>query len=145
MFFMSFDNIPEYLNPLYWLSTRPASVDTLTGRIVFGVFVAVFLFGVVARVFAAKQVDKYKMMTFSRVANMLVTMGLLGALLYFFSFERIQFFGGRFWYPVWVIVLLVWGGVILNYIKKQVPRMREEARERLEKRKYLPKRKKRKK
>lgn len=144
MNFMSFENLPEFLNPLYWVTMRPASVAGVSGRIAFTIFIVIFIIGVVVRVMSSKQVDKYKTIVLTRTANLFVTMGLLGGLLYFFSNERIQFFGGRFWYPLWVIGFLVWGGFILRYAKKRIPEMKAEAKERREKRKYLPKRKKKK-
>lgn len=138
---MSFENIPEFLQPIYWLTTKPASVAGTSGRIVFTVFLALFIAGIIVRVLSSKQVEKYKTIAMTRLANLLVTMGLLGAVLYFFSYERIQFFGGRFWYPIWILGFVVWGGMLLYYVKKQVPKIREEAILRKEKTKYLPKRK----
>lgn len=141
---MSFENIPEFLNPLFWLSTQPLNVTGTPGRIVFVVFVLVFVLGVVSRAVSRKKPDKFIRLAYSRMAAMLTTMGLLGGFLYLLSFERIQFFGGRLLYILWLITLIIWMFAILRFVKKDAPRMRKEAHDRKEKRKYLPGQKKKK-
>jgi hypothetical protein len=139
---MSFDQIVEYLNPMFWLTTKAANVGGAVGQVVFIVFILIFVFGVIARFSSAKKVDTYKRITFNRIANLFVTMGLLGAFLFFLSSEHIQFFGARFWYLIWAIVFAVWGGFILHYVIKRIPCMRQAAIDRKEKVKYMPKMKK---
>jgi len=139
---MSFDQIPDVLNPIFWLSTRPLTVSGNIGYVIIGIFVAVFVLGVILRVIGQKKFDKYERLAYMRAASMLTSMGLLGGFLYLLSNERVQFFGGRFWYPLWLMTLLVWTGFLIKYIKRDAPLMRQRASERKELRKYIPGKKK---
>lgn len=85
--------------------------------------------------------DRYLLSAIEKATALLITMGLLGILLYFFSFERIRFFGARFWYPLWLIGTGVWAYSIFRFVKRDVPLKRQQVIERQEKRKYFPGRK----
>ena len=65
-------------------------------------------------------------------------------MLYFFSFERIRFFGAKFWYVVWFIIAAIWFSYLLKAFKK-VPEIKEQAVQNKEKYKYFPPRKKKRK
>ena len=65
-------------------------------------------------------------------------MGILGVLLYFFSFEGIRLFGARFWYPVWMIVTVVWALLIIRFVTKDIPHAQEQTQTRQAIAKYLP-------
>lgn len=129
----------SFFLPTYWLTLQPPEVGGLLGNMVLGVFVASLVFGIIGRiVIDRKGADRYKREIGGRISTLLVTMGVLGVILFFFSFERIQLFGARFWYPMWIIAALVWTFVIVRYVQRDVPskRAREEA---LKARgKYLP-------
>jgi len=131
------------LNPLFWLSMEPLNVDGLAGKLVFGFFLFLVLFGVVSRMLAQhKTKDRYMKHIGFRLGHMSMTMGLVGLVLCFFSYELIRFFGARFWYPVWAVVFMVWLVKTILYMKKEVPsmRLRDDIRKNLMK--YMPHRKK---
>lgn len=119
-----------FLQPTYWLTLQPPEVGGFLGSVVFGVFVALFVLGIIGRIVVAPRGDeRYKKEIGNRIATLLITMGLLGVILFFFSFEEIQLFGARFWYPVWVMAILVWMFFLVRFVKRDVPakRAREEA------------------
>jgi len=122
---------------------QPANVDSIPGKMLFGFFVLVLLFGVVARIVALHRTeDRYLKQIGGKLAMMCTTMGFLGIVLFFFSFENIRLFGGRFWYPIWAIGLLVWIVTLVRFIQKEVPHMRERDQKRKDQMKYMPARKK---
>ena len=136
-------NILNYLNPISWLSIQPANVETIFGKIIFGVFVLLALFGMVLRLVTIEKTnDRYKKQIGGKISVMCITMGLIGIVLFFFSFENIQLFGGRFWYPIWSLGLIVWIAISVRFIKKEIPTMRERDLKRTNQLKYMPSRKK---
>lgn len=118
----------------------PPEVGGLLGNIVFGVFLACFVLGLIGRIVVDRRGDdRYKKEIGSRISSLFITMGLLGVILFFFSFEHIQLFGARFWYPIWVIAILVWTFFIVRFVKREVPKKRAREMALREQSKYLPK------
>jgi hypothetical protein len=70
-----------------------------------------------------------------------MTMGCLGLLFLFFSFEQARLFGARFWFVLLIIVLLVWLGFISYDYFRVAPRERRIEAVRRQREKYLPKKK----
>ncbi len=124
----------------------PPQVGGTLGQVVFGIFLIMFVMGIVSRIVASNRgEDKYIQAIGRRLGSMFITMGLLGVLLFFFGFERIEFFGGRFWYPVWFVGLLVWVFFILRFVRLDVPAMRQHDLFRKARSKYMPKKNRRRK
>lgn len=125
--------------PTYWLTLQPPEVSGLIGNIAFGVFVAFFLFGIIGRIVVDRRGDdRYKKEIGNRISNLLITMGILGVILYFFSFEEVQLFGARFWYPLWIIVTLVWVFFLVRFVHRDVPAKRAREESLRAQGKYLP-------
>lgn len=128
-----------------WFTLRPAEVGGLAGNIVFGFFVGLFVIGIVSKIVAAhKTHDRYLRELGEHIGSLLLTMGLLGLLFYFFSFERIQLFGARFWYAVWLIGLIVWIVFLIRFGFKTIPVLRGKELTREQLRKYFPPRRRKK-
>lgn len=122
-----------------WFTLRPADITGLSGKIVFGFFVLLFVSGIVSRIVAAhKMSDRYLRQLAESISTLLLTMGFLGLLFYFFSFERIQLFGARFWYVLWLIGLIVWIVFLIHLGFKKIPNLREKEIVREQLRKYFP-------
>lgn len=139
-------NLAQFLNPMYWFTIDPPIVTGLGGNILFATFALLFVFGVVARVVASNRTqDRYVQQLGERVGTMLVTMGILGVILFFISYERIQLFGARFWYPVWLGGFVFWIVMLVRFAKRDIPAMRAKAQSRSAVSKYLPRKKKKKK
>lgn len=129
----------SFFQPSYWFTMSVPEVGGLLGTLVFVVFVATFVLGLVGRIVVdRKTTDRYKREIGGRVSNLLVTMGILGAVLFFFSFERIQLFGARFWYPTWLLATLVWAWFIVRYLRRDVPAKRAREESLKAQGKYLP-------
>lgn len=133
-------------NPLYWLSISPLNVSGNTVWILFGVGLLLLVSGfVVPFVLKKRFKDTFLRKGFEQISTALITMGLIGLFLVFCSYERANFLGGRFWYPLWIIGAVVWKIFIIKYFYKDVPKKRIEKNSRVLKQEYLPpqKRKKR--
>jgi len=129
----------SFFQPSYWFTLQAPEVGGVLGTIVFGVFIAFFVLGIIGRIVVDRRgQDRYKKEIASRISTLLVTMGLLGSVLFFFSFEGIQLFGARFWYPVWIITSLVWVLYLVRYVRRDLPAKRLREQHLREQSKYLP-------
>lgn len=137
--------ITTFLKPSYWLSFDFAIVDGVGGRVVFAGFLVLLLIGIFSRIVAVhKTEDRYMKEAGLRFATLFITMGLLGLMFFFFSFEHIRFFGARFWYLLWLIGSVTWFVFLVRFVKKEIPYKRARDLERVAKLKYMPKKKKKK-
>lgn len=124
---------------------QPPEVSGLLGQIVFAFFLLFFVLGIVGRIVLDRKTnDRYMQEVGNRFSTLFVTMGILGLILFFFSFEQIQLFGARFWYPIWGIAVIVWGYYIVRFMKKEVPALKERSQRLEAQSRYLPTKKKRK-
>ena len=132
-----------FLQPSYWFTMNPPEVAGLLGTVVFVVFVLFFVLGIVGHLVAERKgSDRFVREAGHKISTLLITMGLLGVLLFFFSFEQIRMFGARFWYPLWGIAVIFWSVLIVRYLKRDVPLMRAREASSRAQRQYLPGRKK---
>lgn len=118
----------------------PPEVGGLLGTITFILFIAFFIFGIVGRIVADRKGDDRHVRDIgNRISTLLVTMGVIGMILFFFSFEQIDLFGARFWYPTWVVTVLVWTFFIVRYVKRDIPAKKSRSEKLRAHAKYLPK------
>ncbi|OGL95998.1 hypothetical protein A2348_00705 [Candidatus Uhrbacteria bacterium RIFOXYB12_FULL_58_10] len=139
---MSFDLRPLF-SPSYWLTFDPPAVWAGAGRSLLVIFVGMIVASVVVRrVKIPRATDRHQATIYRKVVNLLFTMGFVGIILFFFSFQEIRLFGARFLYLLWIAGTVWWIVSIVRYAKKQVPEARRREIERFELEKYLPKKKK---
>lgn len=113
-------------------------MEGLLGKITLGFFLALILVAVVCRIVLMHSTkDRYVKLIGKRIITCCLTMGFLGLLLFFFSYEGIQLFGARFWYPLWDLGMILWIVVLVRFAIKDVPAMRERDLKQHAKSKYL--------
>lgn len=135
---MSLDLRP-LVSPSYWLSLDPPAVWTGAGRFLAVLFVAMILVAVyVRRARVPGASDRHQAGVERRVAGLLSTMGAVGLLLFFMSFQDIRLFGARFLYLVWLAVTVWWAARIRKFAKNVVPEVRAREQAKREMEKYLP-------
>lgn len=132
-----------FLRPNYWFDLTPAPLGLVTEYVFLAIFVLSVLIGLVVRFMKKRRInDRFVLRAFQSFSRMLITMGGLGLLLLFFSFEQIRLLGSRFWYPLWLIGLSVWLFLILRRYFTVAPKERVREELRRQKEKYLPRKKK---
>lgn len=134
--------IKAIIKPTYWITHQHPVPEAwqLGLTIFFGVIVAI---GVLATILSFVKVFKKPFRhLFSRLASWGWTMGLLGLVLLFFSVERVAFISARMFYLVWLAVAIWWLVIIIRYAIKDIPRVMEFQKQKVEAEKYLPKKKK---
>ncbi len=134
----------SFLNLSRLFTLDPAPVGGLLGQIILGFFLVMFVIGIVVHIRASNRdvVERYVRQMASRTAALFITMGILGVLIYFFSFEQVRFFGARFWYLLWLIGLVFWAWQIIRFVKRDVPALKARDDHRAMAARYMPPRKK---
>ncbi len=128
----------------FWFAREPGPLTVSSSQILFAVFAVLFTLGVIIRVVATKRrhEDRYVASLFRRIGGMLVTMGILGLVWFFYAYEEIPFLGARFWVLAWGVIGLIWIARIVRFAKRDVPAHRAFDATRAAREKYLPKSKK---
>lgn len=125
--------------PSFWFDMTPVAMGPFFERFFFVFFALFIIAGAATRiVLKNKEHDKYERIVLERLARLLLTYGSTGYIIYFFTFEEVQFFGSRFWYLVWAIALVVSAVRLVRYVKKEVPLLRHRDQSRVEANKYMP-------
>ena len=110
----------------------------------FFLFAAFIILGSVSRIMARHQKeDRFMVKAYRHLGRMFLTMGILGMIWFFFTFEQIYFFGARFWFLVWLIGLVVWIWWIVKYVRVTVPMLRQQGAQKAKENQYMPKKKRR--
>ncbi len=61
----------------------------------------------------------------------------IGTLLFLFNLERVYFLSARFWYVLWLVLILVWLFFIFRFVKK-IPEKIKKAEKEEKYKKYIP-------
>lgn len=118
---------------------RPTPVDSTGLMILISIFGAALIFGVIAEfLIRKKKFDEYLKKGFRKIANVLVTMSILGFVYTFFAYEGATILGARFWILLWAIAFVAWIFVPLKYCLREAPRLRAEREKKINFEKYLP-------
>ena len=134
--------IKAIIKPSYWLTHQhPVPEIWTTGLLIF--FGLIILVGLVTIIFRfSKRFPKPWRMLSGKLTVWAWTMGLLGLLVLFFSIEQIWLISARIFYIFWLVIALWWLYYIIVYALKDLPRILQRQKERDQKEKYLPRRKK---
>ena len=126
----------------FWFEYAPTAYKTATIITLF----TVFLITIGIAIYATWQIKNQKKQRlpiqagfFSRLASACYTMGIIGLILAFFSYERVALLGSRFWYIFWVIAFGVWIYFIIRYKTHVIPEKIKNWEARIQNNKYLPK------
>ncbi len=127
----------------YWLNSYPVPLGPSLAGGIFVFFAWFLLTSLILHLISHGMHEKnaLKADNLKRIVHLLSTIGFLGLLILFFSYEQLPFLGMRFWFFLLFILFLVWLIRIIIYIICDYPKKKsiQEDRERLLK--YLPKRK----
>ncbi len=133
------------LSPNFWFDLSPPALAASSEQALFIIFCAMIIFGTAFRIVAkSKKEDRYLKKSTFKVAHLLLWMGVLGMILYFFSYEKVYFLGARFWFIIWLAGIIFWAYKIWKYSAKTVPELKEKNEALAEENKYLPRKRKRK-
>ena len=136
-------NMQNLLTLKFWFGLYPPALTPLVSKILLVLFVAVFLLGIIAKIYAIKtKLEKWNRRAIDKTASLLITMGAFGLLLFVFAYEQIPVLSMRAGYIFWLIILAIWIYFLYNFVRKEIPRQRALKQEREHQDKWLPKPKK---
>ncbi len=132
--------LADLISLKFWLALNPGPLSDKFQLFLTWFFGGVLVLAVVFRFLVASQKKNLLLVrVWRRFFKLSLTMGLIGFVLLFFFYEGLPVFGARFWFLVWLVVLLIWSVVILVNLLIKLPRERRELAEKKRFEKYLPK------
>lgn len=135
--------MPSFLTLSYWFSLRPIPFIPIVEKGLIIGFGIIFLLGIAGFLLLLKHGwSKTTKHIVARFANTLTWIGLIGALLWSFTYENIVILSMRvFFLPliIWICYDLYW---LYTYLRVEVPRREQMMHEHEQRRKWLPRRKK---
>ncbi len=130
-----------FLTLSYWFSLVPGELDSSAQRFFTLIFALVFIVGVVGKIFASNKVqDKLIARVYRKIGSLGITMGIFGFLMLFFFYQEIYLLNARFWFLLWLGVLVVWLWRVVHLARVKIPQIKKTLSEQQEFEKYLPKR-----
>jgi hypothetical protein len=126
----------------YWFSLNPTPLAGWAEKTLLIGFAVLFLAGIAVWFFAGRSAySKFTKRALGRVAAHLAWTGFIGLILWVFAYEQVPLLSIRVAFIAWFIWLAVGAWFIGQYAWKEIPAMEARNRERLEREKWLPKRK----
>jgi amino acid transporter len=124
----------------FWFGLYPPALTTWATRILLVVFVAIFLVGIIAKIYSIKtKLEKWNRRAIDKAASLLLSMGAFGLLLFIFAYEQIPILSMRAGYLLWLIILGIWIYFLYKFIFIEIPKQRALKKERDHEDKWLPK------
>lgn len=134
------DLIKPLLSFQYWFGTGVLPFAPLVSRGILILMSALVLTGIAIAIYLKLQkgMDKAIRRVWKRVAALCATQGIIGLLLYGFYYEGIPVLSMRFWYIVWLVILVWWAyDIAVEYRKAKADKIGDAERQKYEK--WLPK------
>ncbi|MDD5438128.1 MAG: hypothetical protein PHC70_03220 [Patescibacteria group bacterium] len=127
----------------FWFQMQPPMFLAWVNIFFLVVFAAMVIVGIIAKVYAVKSnLEKLLRRAVHRAGNLLLTMGLIGLLICFFTYETVPILSMRIWLLVWLGSAIAWAWSIIRYVRVEIPAKHEMQVERERVNKWLPKAKK---
>jgi len=123
-----------------WLDLTPVRMSSTFEVGFFILFSLMIVAGLAFRIVRKTRQDKFDRITLERATAIALSVGLLGLLWLFLSFEEISIFGARFWFLILVFIFTFSVVRLIRYRKIKVPQLRMLEQSKAEANKYLPRR-----
>ncbi len=134
--------LPPPLTLHYWFALSPTPFMFWVDIALWVFFGLLFVAGIAAYFVKGKsKQDKLVKRAIGRLGNLAVTMSLVGLLLQFFTFERINVLSMRVLYIFWLIGVGIWFWTIYRYWSVEIPKIRQKRLAEESINKWLPKKK----
>lgn len=119
----------------FWFNLRPESLLPLFTNLFLG-FLLLLLLATIFTALKQRRKSLYKNF-WKRSYGFSLGNLLIGAVLFFFNYERAAFLSARFWLALWVMVMIAW---LIPIIKsyRRVPLQKKKIEKEQEFKKYIP-------
>lgn len=123
----------------YWFTFNPGFLSD-PATIGFAIFFALFFVASAALSMMARKKkiaqDPADVKVLGKIHTLLLTMGGIGYLLLFFSYQAVTLLSMRFLYLLWSLGLAIWAYLIWQYVATEVPRIKDEREKKRQLEKY---------
>jgi hypothetical protein len=120
-----------------WFTLNPGPLQPVFQNILVAVIVLLFV-GILVSTYFHK---RYKKTLYAKLwlsgYNFCLTGTIIGALLLFFTYERVNFLSARFWFLIWFLLQAAWAWFLYKKLKR-LPVIKKEITARKEFEKYIP-------
>lgn len=119
----------------YWFDLSPSSFIYVAQVIFVAFLLLLFVTGIFFMIYKRKK-GQYKILSEKLYEFSFINL-FLGFLLFFFDNQGVRFFSARFWFLIWLGIMIYW---MINIFKKfgKIIIKREERKKQEEFKKYLP-------
>ena len=119
----------------YWFNFSPGSFIYVAQVIFVAFLLLLFVAGIFFMIHKRKK-GQYKVLSEKLYEFSFVNL-FLGFLLFFFDNQGVRFFSARFWFLIWIVIMIYW---LINIFKKfgKIIIKREERKKQEQFKKYLP-------
>jgi len=123
----------------FYFDTYPAAIHPLTFYIITGLFLLIFVLGLICAFFISKKkVDGITKKIYEKIANWGLWSGIIGLFILFLKYQRAPYLGMRVWSLLWILFTLVWLILIIKFYLKDVPKLKKQREQKKQFNKYLP-------
>ena len=134
--------LPPILTPGYWFTPTPVPFMPIVDTALLVTFSVLFIVGILALVLRIRgRMDKLMRRAVIRAGMALFSTGLVGLILYAFSYERVPYLSMRILFFLWAVWFVCWAYRLFRHVTTDIPAVRAEQMERNQFNKWLPKRK----
>lgn len=129
----------RFFNWRFWTSSRPEALTPKMLWFFVGIFGFCVIFSFVLRflVYSLRR-NLILVKVLRKVYKFFSTIGIIGFIFLFFTYEQIVFLGSYFWYLVLFLGSLVWFGFIIYFLIREIPKEKAALEEKRRFEKYLP-------
>jgi hypothetical protein len=126
----------------FWFGTLPPPFMPKIGMFLLSLPITMVFVGALALLFTLRAgTDKLVRRAVARAGRALLNWGIVGLLLFLFSFERVPFLSMRFFWLLWAVWIGVQTYKMWRYASVDLPAVKQERAERDQYEKWLPKKK----
>jgi hypothetical protein len=123
------------LSTHFWFNNQPGPLLPSSSKIFIALIIILFVLAATA--YFIKSKGGFYRQLYGKLGSFIISNGLIGLVLFFFSAEQIPLLSARFWLLLWVIGALTWFFFIVRYAKS-LPKKKKELEKEREFEKYIP-------
>jgi len=127
----------NFLTWNFWFSARPGAFIGFSLKVVLGFIFLLIILSIISGVIKKRWFKSLYSSFWSSLYTFSLVNAIIGLLLTFFNYEMVPFLSARFWFPFWIIGMLVWLFFIYRVAIK-IPGKRARLEKEKEFKKYIP-------
>ena len=127
-----------FFNPIHLFSLRPPLMSQRALLLLLIICCALIVAAVISKLIAIRTKDVLRTKGFNRLFHLYLTMGIIGFVYLFFSWQGVVLLSARFWLVGWLLALIIWKFFVVKYLYIEVPKQRTAIDQRRAMQKYIP-------